>query len=186
MKNLLRVGLWVGSGAALAVLMLELLLHLLPVAGRGVYAAEYDPAWPINHLLPHSTFTYSAGWKLDLVNEGSVNNMGYVAPFDYQRDAGGVAILGDSYIENLMNDYPVTLQGRLPALLHEPMPVLPFGSSGASMPDYLAVARLVADRFHPQWGVVLISEADFTEGFSPVPGYYGWDPQKDPPIRFTM
>ncbi len=185
MNNLLRTGFWIGMGAGIALLLAEAVLRLLPVAGRGVYAAAYDPSWPVNHLLPNSRYTYSVGWSLDLARQGAVNNMGYVAPFDFTAGAGGVAVLGDSYIENLMNDYAVTLQGRLPALLDEPLFVLPFGSSGASMPDYLAVARMVAERFHPHWGVVLISAADFTEGFAPVPGYYGWDAAAEPPVRFS-
>jgi hypothetical protein len=174
-------------GAGLAVGLLEVLLHLLPVAGRGVHAAEYDPAWPINHLLPNSRYTYSAGWKLDLAHEGAVNDMGYVAPFDYAQSAGGgVAVLGDSYIESLMNDYGDTLQGRLPAMLEGRVPVLQFGSSGASMPDYLVIARLVADRFHPAWGIVLITEMDFVEGFAPARGNYGWNKDQDVPVRLNQ
>jgi hypothetical protein len=177
---------WVALGAVLTLILLEMLLRALPVAGEGVYAADFDPQWPMHHLVPNSRFTYSAGWNLDLVHEGPVNNMGYVAPFDYRDGASAIAVLGDSYIESLMNGYDETLQGRLRQHLRADIPVLQFGSSGASMADYLGVARLVSQRFNPVWGVVLLSEGDFREGFSPARGYHAWDATRDPPVKITQ
>lgn len=171
------------AGFALTVLALELLLRALPVTGKGVYGAELDPSWPMHHLLPDTRFTYSAGWNLSNVHEGAINNMGYVAPFDFVPGSAGIAVLGDSYIESLMNDYEETLQGRLAHELERPVTVMPFASSGGSMPDYLAMARLISGRFKPRWGVILLTEGDFVEGFSPNKGYYSWDAERDPPVK---
>ena len=179
--------LWILAGIASALLALELLLRILPVSGKGTYGAEVDPNWPMHHLLPNSSFTYSAGWNLDNVQQGHINNMGYVAPFDYVAGSPGIVVIGDSYIESLMNEYSQTLQGRLGGLLDASVDkgaaVMEFANSGGSMPDYLAVAGLVAGRFKPTWGVVVISEGDFVEGFSPNHGYHNWDPAANPPVK---
>jgi len=180
--------LWILAGIASALLALELLLRILPVSGKGTYGAEVDPNWPMHHLLPNSSFTYSAGWNLDNVQEGHINNMGYVAPFDYIDGTAGIAVIGDSYIESLMNEYSQTLQGRLGGLLDKSVGagvVMEFANSGGSMPDYLAVAGLVAGRFKPTWGVVVISEGDFVEGFSPNHGYHNWDAAANPPVKLV-
>lgn len=171
----------VAAGLVLTVLLLELVLRVLPVTGKGVYGAELDPSWPMHHMIPNSSYTYSAGWNLTNFHQGTINNMGYVAPFDYEAGTSAAIVLGDSYIESLMNNYDATLQGRLARMTEQP--VLQFANSGGSMPDYLAVAKLVAQRFQPQWGVILLSEGDFVEGFTPNNGYYSWDETQNPPVK---
>jgi hypothetical protein len=181
MANRLHTLLWIITGFVLTVLALELLLRALPVTGKGVYGAEFDPDWPMHHMLPDTHFTYSAGWNLENVHEGAINNMGYVAPFDFVAGSSGIVVLGDSYIESLMNDYDTTLQGRLRKAFDTQ--VMPFANSGGSMPDYLAVAKLISSRFKPEWGIILLTEGDFVEGFSYNKGYYSWDPGRDPPVK---
>src|SRR5690349_21330854 len=95
-------------GALGAVLLLELCLQWLPTGGRGVYAADIGPEWPVHHLIPHSHYTHSSSWNLANVRHGETNNMGYVAPFDYKAGTRGVLIFGDSFVESLMNNYAET------------------------------------------------------------------------------
>jgi hypothetical protein len=64
--------------------------------------------------------------------------------------------------------------------LRAPPGVLAFGSSGASMADYLAVAEVIPRRFTPLWAVVVISDGDFVDGYRPANGYYRWNRQSDP------
>jgi len=187
MSKLAATAAWILAGTVGAVVALELLLQVLPVSGKGTYGAEIDPKWPMHHLLPDSNFTYSVGWNLENVHSGRINNMGYVAPFDYVAGTPGIVVLGDSYVESLMNDYSQTLQGRLGGLLEQPSAVLQFANSGASAADYLAVAGLVAGRFKPTWGIVVMSEGDFVEGFAADRGhgYHNWDSSAQPPVKLT-
>jgi hypothetical protein len=180
----MRLALSIIAGVLSAVLGLQLLLNALPVSGRGVYGSGFNPYWPVHHMLEHSTFTYSAGWALKNVHVGIVNNMGYAAPFDYLPGTRAVMVIGDSYVESLMNSYDETLQGVLKRVLTQPSEVMHFGAAGASLADYLAVAELIPSRFIASWAVLVISDGDFTDGFNPAPGYYAWD--SDSPRLVTL
>jgi hypothetical protein len=160
-------------GVTAGLLLLEFVLRLLPVLS-GALAADPDPAWPAHHLIPNAAYTFSAGWDLENVRRGRTNNMGYVAPFDYTAGAKGIVVIGDSFIESLMNDYGQTIQGSLPGILHVPEAIMNFGTSGAGLPHSLGIAGLVGKRFNPTWAVVLITEGNFAGGFVPAPGYYHW------------
>ena len=168
-------------GVLAAAAVLEATLRFLPVC-KGNYGAEPEPRWPAHHLIANSGYTFSAGWEMQNVRRGRVNNMGYVAPFDYREGASGVFVVGDSFIENEMNDYAESIQGVLPSLLTTPLPVLGFGTSGATLPHDLGVATLVAGRFQPLWGVVLITRGNFVGGFGAKPGYFRWNRDAEPGI----
>lgn len=179
----MRLALSVAGGALAAILAIQLILSLLPVSGRGVYGSRFDPQWPVHHMLPNSSFTYSAGWALKNVHVGKTNNMGYAAPFDYVPGSEAIMVIGDSYVESLMNSYDETLQGMLSSILNQPTKVMHFGTAGASLADYLAVAEIIPSRFKTSWAVFVISDGDFVDGFTPAPGYYGWD---DSPALVTL
>ena len=100
--------------------------------------------------------------------------MGYAAPFDYRPGTSAIVVLGDSFVENLMNDYSESLQGRLPNLLKRPEPVLNFGTSGGNLAHDLGVAGLVGGRFIPTAAVIVITRGSFTGGFNSSPGYFRW------------
>ena len=151
----------------------EGLLRLLPVQD-GVFAGEADPRWPVQHWAPDRDYTWSSGWHFANRVEGRINGRGYVAPFEYTTGARVVAVLGDSYIESLMNPYGSTLQGRLPALLPGAPTVYNFGIAGSALPDYLGLASLVTRDFEVEKLVVLVGEGDYVEAFQPPPGHFTW------------
>jgi hypothetical protein len=167
-----------GSGALLfgiffALIFLELTLRLLPVCS-GEVAADPDRDWPAHHLIPNRAYTFSAGWDLENVRRGRINNMGYVAPVDYLAGTAGIVVVGDSFVESMMNSYRETLQGALPNYLNKPALVMNFGMSGATLPHDLGVAELVGSRFTPRWAIVVVTSGNFVGGFKASPGYYHW------------
>ena len=166
------------------LLLLEVVLRVLPVLS-GSYAADPRASWPVHTMIPNTRYTYSTGWNLQNIHHGRINNFGYVAPDDYQRGRGGIAVFGDSYVESLMNEYPDTLQGALNDYLQTPRTVLNFGMSGAEMPDYLGTAALVRQQFAPDWAVFVITLGDFTRGFSASPGYFEWRHDRSPPVELN-
>jgi hypothetical protein len=175
------------AGIGCVLLLLEGVLRVLPVLS-GTYAADPRASWPVHTMIPNTGYTYSTGWNLQNIHRGRINNYGYVAPFDYEREKGGagaVAVFGDSYIEAVMNDFGDTLQGALNDYLKTPRTVLNFGSAGAEMPDYLGTAPLVRREFSPHWAVVVITLGDFTRGFSAGPGYFKWQPGQSPPVKLV-
>jgi hypothetical protein len=173
-RDALRTVSWTVFGVVLAVIVLEGFLRLLPVP-RGVYGADPDSSWPLHRLVPNSTYTYSMGWDLHNVNRGRINAQGYVADRDYDEGSHAVVVVGDSYIESLMNPFASTLQGRVGELIGPGLGVVHFGVSGASMADYLAAGPVVRGHYVPEWLVVLISKGDYLEGFTAGPDYYRWD-----------
>jgi hypothetical protein len=160
-------------GICFALGILELTLRFLPVFS-GEVAADPDRDWPAHHMIPNSTYVYSAGWNLENVRRGRINNMGYVAPFDYFAGTSGIVVIGDSFIESVMNPYRETLQGALPSFLEEPALVMNFGISGATLAHDIGVAGLVGQRFTPRWAIAVVTHGNFIGGFKPSPGYYHW------------
>ena len=169
----ISVAFSVAAGFVLFFLAAELLLRGLP-AQRGIYAADPDPSWPVHRMVPNSEFRYSAGWNFGLVSTGHTNSRGYVAPFDYIPGSEAIVVLGDSYIESAMNPYEDSLQGQLPQLLPNALPVYNFGIAGSALPDYLGLAPYITRDFRPAWVVVLIGEGDFSEGYAQRPGHFVW------------
>lgn len=182
-RHLLRAACFF-AGVCGTLLICELLLRALPVNG-GAYTADPDKSWPASRLVPDSSYTFSETWRLRNVHRGRINNFGYAAPYDYVPGSAGVVVIGDSFVESLMNDYDNTLQGILRHKL-APQNVMAFGTINAALPHYLGVARLVRRYFAPQWAVIVIIEGDYVDGFLKQPGFYHWAPDHTPPIEFTQ
>src|SRR5262245_25733891 len=130
------------AGMGVMVVVLEILLRFMPILD-GAYAADPNGKWPLHVLVPNSSYTFSVGWNASNLHRGRINNFGYVSPRDYTPGEAGIVVIGDSYIESLMNDYNETLQGELGRYLETAQPVLNFGMSGADMPHYLGTAEAV-------------------------------------------
>jgi hypothetical protein len=170
------------AAGMVAIVVLELVLRALPVSD-GQFAAEPVAEWPIRTFIHDSRYTYSAGWNLENVHHGRINNFGYAAPFDYVPGTSGVIVIGDSFVASIMNDYAETLQGRLPMLLTKRQPVLAFGLAGADMPDYLAMAQTIRRKFSPTWVVVLLTSEDYPRVHHAITGFYEWAPEIPELIR---
>jgi hypothetical protein len=100
------------------------------------------------------------GWNFSDIRHGRINSIGYVASFDYVSGSSGIVIVGDSSVERLMNGYSETIRGLLPDYWRQTIGVMQFGTL-AAMPDYLAVAGLIAGHFKAKWAVVAITRHDF-------------------------
>ncbi len=172
----MRAVLGLVLGVTGATLLLELTLWVLPVQ-NGIFSADFDAAWPVHHLIKNSDLTFSSTWSLQDVVRGRTNNLGYVAPFDYERGQKAVVVLGDSYVESMMNPYDETLQAALGRALGADVAALNFGVSGSSLPDYTGIASFVRRSFDPVWVVILVTEGDYVQGFAPQPGHFVWSEQ---------
>ena len=172
------------AGAVAILVLLELVLRLVPVRD-GAYAADPSAKWPMHTLISNSSYTYSLGWNASNIHHGHINNLGYVAPFDYQEGSSGIIVIGDSYVESMMNDYDETLQGMLARHLRSTQQVMNFGMSGADLAHYLGTAQVVGQHFSPSWAVIVITAGDYSGGFSADSGYYRWSRRRDPPVELV-
>lgn len=181
---ILRRVLFLGFGIFAALLVAELLLRVLPTPSA-LISAKPDPAWPARHLVADSTYRSSSGWAMENVQSGRINNRGYVAPFDYRKGASVGVVIGDSYIEGMMNPYAAMLQARLAQdMARRPDSIYNFGTSGVSLPHYLGIAKLAARDYRPEFAVVSIVSRDFIEGFNSDSGIFRWS-KNDSLIRLV-
>ena len=160
-RVLQRLG-WLLAGALLAVALLEIVLRLMPVSMGMNRSLEFD-RWPLSYAMPHFRYVHSTGWAMLNARSGLTNNYGHVAPFDFKQRSHPVLVLGDSYIESLMNDYGDSLQGQLGGRLGAPESVYGLGVSGASASGYVGLAKLARTEFEPTAAVVLLSDGDLSE-----------------------
>ena len=153
---------WLSAGALLAVIVLEIVLRMLPVS-MGTHRSLAFDRWPLEYTVPRSPYHYSIGWAMRNAHRGVTNNYGHVAPFDFKPNARPVLVIGDSYIESLMNDYADSLQGQLGRRIGAPESVYGMGVSGASASGYIGLARLARAEFAPTAAVILLSDGDLSE-----------------------
>ena len=169
MRGVLQRTGWLVAGVLLAVALLEIVLRCLPVSMPLHRSLEFA-RWPLQYTEPHLRWNYSIGWAMLNAHAGRTNNYGHVAPFDFKPHSRPVLVLGDSYIESLMNDYGQTLQAQLGQRIGAPESVYGMGVSGASASGYVGLARLARPEFEPRAAVVLVSDGDLSESLLPALG----------------
>ena len=171
MKNFLaRLG-WLTLGALLVLIALECILRFLPVS-MGLYRTDQSSLWPLQSYEPNRPYAYSISWSLQNAHRGTTNNYGHIAPFDYKPASHPVVVIGDSFIEALMNKHADTLQGQLGQKMGGPDSVYGLGVSGLSASDYVALSKLARDEFKPAAAVFLMIDGDLSESLGTHLGYH--------------
>jgi hypothetical protein len=158
-------------GALALLAALEGILRLLPTTSGLQPNAAVD-AYPLRAYEPSRAYQYSNGWAMLNAHSGTTNNYGQIATSDFHPGSRPLIVVGDSYVESLMNRYDETLQGVLGTRLGPEHPVYSFGISGMSASDYIMVARKARDEFAPKAQVFVITDGDFVESLAPRPGGY--------------
>ena len=170
-------------GLTAAFVAIEVTLRFLPVR-EPFQAQPVDRTHPYMHFKPNYDFTYSMGWKFDIVNRVHVNNYGFVNGQDYDAAATTplLAVIGDSYIEAAHVPYAETLQGRLARMVENRGRVYSFASSGSALSQYVAYAEFAKNTFRPDALVLLIIGNDFDESlleYKSDPGHHYLRPTGD-------
>jgi hypothetical protein len=161
------------AGALAALLAVELVLRLLPV-NTGLRNLPVSDSQPILRAEPNSRFTYSKGWNLRLVNEGHVNNDGFLADVDYAPGGRGVVVVGDSYVQGAAIPTDRNLAAQLRRRLHG-TDVFALGVSGANLPDSVAAVRWAVPRYRPGAIVVVVTAGDVAGSFVARKGGYRFE-----------
>lgn len=171
MLNAVRAIALVLLGFLAALALLEGILRLLPVS-TGLRPPAATDTWPLRPYEPRQPYTYSYGWAMLNPHRGATNNYGHIAPHDFHAASRPLLVVGDSFVESLMNEYGDTLQGILGQRLGASRPVYGLGVSGQSASDYIAMARRARAEFAPSAVVFVITDGDITESLLPRPGGY--------------
>ena len=170
----------------LAVLVsLEGVLRLLSVSSGLRPPAAID-AWPLRPYDSKQPYTYSYGWAMLNPHRGATYNYGHIAPHDFRAASRPLIVVGDSFVESLMNEYGDTVQGILGQRLGANRPVYGLGVSGLSASDYIAMARRARAEFAPSAAVFVMTDGDIAESLLPRPGGYHLQPMAgDLALAFT-
>ncbi len=159
----MRFGLGIGMGALVALVILEGVFRFLPVSS-GARMAETDQVKPFAHYLPRQHYTYSLGWTLLNARRGMTNDQGFTNSPDFSGQ-GGVLIVGDSFIESLMHEFPDTVQGRLDMALGGN--VFAAAASGNGLADSLRIAEFYLPRLRPRALVIFVKHSELSALTSP-------------------
>lgn len=149
----------------LMAVVLEVVLQCLPVSS-GLRLEQSGASMPLSRYLPRQDYVYSYGWALSNARRSVTNGQGFANSADFKPDAA-VLVLGDSFVESLMLDYPDTLQGALDRMLGGA--VYSAASSGNGLADTLELLRYYAPRLHPRNVVVLIDSGNLNNLLLPAP-----------------
>jgi hypothetical protein len=152
------------GGLAVAVLLLELLFRMLPVAA----APRVEPPTandPIQRYAANAPFTWSRGWNFQDVVRGRTNAQGFVADYDYDAAATSplVAVIGDSFIEAFHVGFQKSLTGQVQQALGTRGRAYAFAQAGSPLSQYAAYASHVCATYRPQRMLLLVVGNDFDE-----------------------
>lgn len=178
MANAVRATALVLLGFLAVLASLEGVLRLLSVSSGLRPPAAID-AWPLRPYDPNQPYTYSYGWAMLNAHRGATNNYGHIAPHDFRAASRPLIVVGDSFVESLMNEYGDTVQGILGERLGANRPVYGLGVSGLSASDYIAMARRARAEFAPSAAVFVMTDGDIAESLLPRPGGYHLQPVAD-------
>ncbi len=160
---------WLGAGAVIALAGFEFALRALPVS-TGLPRTEQAARWPLQNANARYAYTYSTSWAMLNAHRGTTNNYGHVAPFDFERGSAPIIVVGDSYVESLMNRYDDSLQSQLSQRPGVASPVYGLGASGLSASGYVAMSKLAQQEFRPAAAVFVFTDGDISESLVPTPG----------------
>ena len=146
--------------------ILEGVLRFLPVTNSTDWTVVTEETPILSHTPDHA-ITYSMGWDFRYATERWSNNYGFLNDQDYvtQHPLPLIAVVGDSYVEAMLNSYENTFYGRLASAMEQTTRIYSFGVSGAQLSQYLVWAEFAAKTFGPDLLVIPIIANDFDESF---------------------
>jgi len=114
-------------------------------------------------LQKEGTFTY--GKKGEIRANWRINEAGWNSAFEFEQQGEKplVAILGDSYIENLYCEPKDHMDAQVHDLLGGNHRVYGFGRRGIAMSQFPLMTRYIVTQYHPEWLVVVINHRNIGE-----------------------
>ena len=157
----------IATSLSFCVLMAEIALWFFPVS-TGIITDAVNERSPIFHATPNRDYVYSKNWNFSIVNQGTVNNVGFINDQNYDANDSSplLAIIGDSFVEALMVPYRETMHGRLAKAVVDGGRVYSFGFSGAALSQYLAWAQFATRAYNPDGLIFVVVGNDFDQSLT--------------------
>lgn len=181
-----KPALLLGFGITIFIMSVEMVLRCLPV-DSGLRMQATDGNFTFMRAYPNQEYIYSYGWLFANARKGKTNNVGLPNSRDWAPEKPTVLVVGDSFIESLMNDYEDTLQGQLDKKLGDNQ-VLAMANSGANAADYLQMLGYARTQLPLNAIVITIANNDFLDALpnsgNSAPGHSRFD-NADGSIRIS-
>jgi hypothetical protein len=152
----MRFFLGISLGAIICLALLEGLLRFMPV-NSGLRMEATSTEKPFSRYLPHEHYVYSYSWSMGTARSGDTNSLGFANSPD-SSEKGGVFVVGDSYIESFMLDFPDTVQGHLAETF--PNKVQTASASGNNLADSLQIIKYFTPKIQPAVVVLFVEPFD--------------------------
>jgi hypothetical protein len=144
--------------------------YLIPAAQFPAY--YYDPE---DQILRFSTNderdgVFTIGTMAQQRARWRINNMGWNSAIDFVpvKHTPRIVIIGDSYVEALQVNVEDSIAGQLRRMVSPQIEVYSFGISGASLSQYVQIARYARSHFEPDLVVINVVHNDFDESLCSV------------------
>jgi hypothetical protein len=168
LRNILLVTL--PSFIAIFIILEGIFAFIIPAAEHPYY--YYDPT---DRILRYSTTELREGVFTmgPLAEERAlwrINNAGWNSAIDFEeiKRKPRIAIIGDSYVAAIQVDVGDSLAGQLRRMVSPDVEVYAFGIAGASLSQYLQMARYARAHFDPDILVINVVHNDFAESLCSV------------------
>lgn len=152
----MRFFLGISLGVVACLVLLEGLLRFLPV-NSGIRMDATSMEKPFSSHLPNQQYLYSYGWAMGNVRHGVTNSRGFTNSPNSSKK-GGVLVIGDSFIESLMHDFPNTVQGHLEEKFPEKVQAISASSNGLA--DSLQILKYFTPEIEPTVAVLFVETTD--------------------------
>ncbi len=149
-------------GIALAVLLLEALLRVLPTSTYSDTGYYIDPL--IISYRPHHQFRSSWGWDFSEAVSHRANNLGFLSARDFVPDGAALALIGDSFVDASMLPEAERVAAHLEQEL-DGRPVYAMGGPGSSLLDYGERLRYASEHLGIRDFVVVLERFDLRQAY---------------------
>lgn len=148
------------------LLVLEMLIRVFDLAPPGP-TLQYNSQTHLTTLGPYEQGIFSFGKWGQIKARYQINNTGWsnIQDYDSTDTRPLVAIIGDSFVQSATVNPAEHFGNLLQQKLGQKYRVYTFGMSGASLCQYLNIARYVKRVFRPQMMVFNIVHNDFDNSF---------------------
>lgn len=164
------------------ILILEIFFRFMPVI-NSIYWGVINQDNPVLRHTPNTIITYSKDWNFKYKTNRKVNNYGFLNDQSYIQKSKNfkISVIGDSYVETLLNSYENTFYGKLENSFKSHANVYSFGVSGAQLSQYLFWIEYVNENFNSDLFIIPIIANDFDESFykyKKARGFHYFDEKK--------
>lgn len=165
-----RFVLFIAGFFTFLLLVMEVFFRTI-VLGPQFPADIFDPTYGIYRYKPSpQTGTYTFGKKAEISATWEINRQGWNSAVDFKpksaRSKPAVAIIGDSYVENLYVPPALHMERIIQDSLHDQAEIYALGTKGTPLSQLVKVATYTKQEFNPEVILVMVNPRNLPESIT--------------------